>query len=168
MPEPTSNTPSSAGASQRGPVLFSCCPICEKGPVRKKGSAEDEELYACDTCDSDLRETIFGFRYVRLDPKFEKGKSEFLGQTFTKVDLAAACEQLKKGVMAGAAKPSPAEAPAEKPGAKPAEQELWWTLDEEEVARRKQTVSARKDLTVEDLLSEVKQKQSDKKPSEKK
>jgi hypothetical protein len=67
-----------------------------------------------------------------------------------------------------AAKAAPAEAAVERPAAAAAEQELWWTLDEEEVARRKAAAGARKDVTVEDLLSEVKQKRSDQKASDKK
>jgi hypothetical protein len=148
-------------------VLLNLCPICEAGPVRAKGSDSDEEVHVCDTCTSVLRENIFGFRYTGLDPRFEKRKAEFLGQTFTKLDLVGISEQIRKVLETRAGKvETAAPPPGQEPVGKPDEGELWWELDEEELARRKKVTEAKKDVTVEDLLDELKKQQDSRKQKE--
>ena len=150
-PQQTARRPAAGKAA----VLLPVCPICSEGPVVAGGSAEEEELYTCRTCESLLSETIFGFRYKKIDPRFEKRRDEYQGHTFTRVDLLAVSDELLQARRAadGLAKAETAGRPA-KEG-----EDLWWTLDEEELARRGKRAprpGPKKDLTVDDLLDELK------------
>src|SRR5512146_1589321 len=73
--------------ARKAEAFLTVCPICEEGPVRPKGAEGDETVYVCDTCQSVLRESIFGFRYSAIDAKYEKSKAEVAGKTFTKVEI---------------------------------------------------------------------------------
>ena len=139
-------------------VLLPLCPICEEGAVVAAGSSGEEELFACRSCQSVLSETIFGLRYKRLDPRFEKRKEEFKGQTFTRVQLKQMSEQLLRAKKAKEQKLARAAQTAPEPEADA--EELWWELDREELARRRKAApkQVRKNITVDDLLDELKRK----------
>jgi len=149
--------PARAAPPPEATVFLPLCPICEEGAVVVAEATEEEQVYRCRACRSVLTETIFGFRYTRIDPRFEKRKDEFADQTFTAVELRKMSQQRLAARQAKARKAEPARPAAPQPKGG---EELWWELDREELARRRKAAPkpARKDVTVDDLLDELKRK----------
>jgi hypothetical protein len=134
--------------ARKAEVFLPVCLVCEAGPIRIKGVEGDETVYVCDTCQSLLKESLFGFQYSTIDSRFEKLKAELANQTFTKVEILDMARKTEKSEK----KPVVDEKA-------PVEEELFWELDEEELAlRKKAPQTARKEVTVDDLLHELKSK----------
>lgn len=151
---------------KRGEEFLSHCPICEEGSVFAAESQGDDRVYRCDSCDSVLKESIFGFGYDRIDTRFENRKSEYSNKFFTKPEILAAAEKIRKSRKApkSSSKIRPVE-DSDSSSAAPespdnATEELWWQLDREELARRKAKETRRKrDVTVDDLMDEINKKE---------
>lgn len=161
-------------------VFLPTCPVCAKGKV-VAGASSGEEVYVCSHCDSRLSETIFGYLYLQLDPRYAKGAAKVKNQTFTRQQLVAmSARAAETGLPSLASGDSPAaerqkepEPPTPTPTPPPlpapraeeekepepessvtaedllsemsvrsksddrTDDELWWEIDEEELAKRK-------------------------------
>lgn len=151
---------------KRGEVFLSCCPICEEGIVFAAESEGDDRVYRCDSCDSVLKETIFGFGYECLDPRFESRKSEYNNKYLTRPEIVGAAEKIEKSRKPHKTSKKPIPVTDEDSFSESTEysanaaEELWWQLDREELKRRKAVSARRKrDLTVDDLMEEIKKRE---------
>ena len=148
-------------ADRKGDLLLQNCPVCQTGQVFGDRQSRGEPRYLCDSCESVLKETIFGFTYETLDRRFTKACEALSGQTLTQPDLAALVAKPKPKAEAPEAEPAEAEADAaeasSEPETAPPSGELFWEIDEEAMAERRKKEDERKQggVTVDDLLEEL-------------
>lgn len=149
-------------AADQSQVLLNVCPVCLSGKAMRRSPDPDEHEIICTNCSSVLEETIFGYGYKEIDPKFRHEVSKFPGKTFTLPELAetarARVSEKAAKATAAAVESGSAETAAE---VKPtAVAELFWQIDKAELAKREQ--QAKKGVTVDDLLQEIDKKKKKK------
>lgn len=114
-------TPGVAPGEERKELLPTC-PVCARGKVVEEAGA-DEDLYVCTHCKSRLSETVLGFVFLDIDPRYVHVSPEAKNQPYTRQRLIEmATEAAKSGQSVMGARPAaapPKAAPPPKPASKP-------------------------------------------------
>lgn len=109
--------------------LLPTCPVCARGKV-VAASGADDDLYVCTHCRSRVSETLLGFVYLDVDPRYVHVSEEAKNQPYTRQRLIEMAEQAAKTGQSGLGgkpvspppKPKPAPStPSAKPKAPPEE-----------------------------------------------
>lgn len=87
-----SDQPAAKSAAAPTKAFLSACPICEKGPVRRKGKG-DAPQFACTSCSSVMKKTGEEYVYTSIDDAYSGEKGDLLEDPLTRDDLELLVEE---------------------------------------------------------------------------